>query len=138
MEDGALQHGQDSLDGPKLASSDETPITKSTTSIPPITMAAAQGGDQGFENDDGHRSPLFVSQGSLTPGKSMPDHANDQNIRCKCGIAVVVPPVERPWEYRVFPDERRVSEIVEEIEDSVELQYLVMFEDGHEAQVREP
>ena len=101
-------------------------------------MATAQGSDQEYGAGEEQNSPLFVSSGSSTPAKSASNRISNETSRCKGGIAVVVPPVERRWEYLVFPDETRAREIIEEIEDNEPLQYLVGFDDGHEAKVLKP
>ena len=151
MENGTLQHDQESLivsenttqsqveaREPEQMNADDMRVTRSGTGISPPAMAAAQGSDQEKEDNDRYNSPLFVSPGSSTPARYPPIRVSSETTRCKCGIAVVVPPVERRWEYRVFPDEPRVSEIIDEFEDTEEVQYLVAFEDGHEAKVPKP
>jgi hypothetical protein len=82
-------------------------------------------------------SPLFMSQDeghdmSLDKG---PDHlllAKGEALRPeavkKRGLAVVVPPVQRPWEYLVYK-EPKAREIVEVYDDG---EYLVQFEDEWE------
>lgn len=150
MKDGTLQHSQDALAAyeeitgtrievqePEQETPDERRKIKSGTGISPAAMTAAHGSDQEYADGDGHNSPLFVSKSS-TPAKSASYGVTSHTTTCKCGIAVVVPPVERRWEYRVFPDEPRVIEIIEENEGAGELQYLVAFENGHEAKVSNP
>lgn len=48
------------------------------------------------------------------------------------GLAVIVPPVQNRWEYKVFQDEDEVEEILEEYDDAGLLEYLVLFADGSE------
>lgn len=54
----------------------------------------------------------------------------------KHGIAVVVPPVQRRSEYKVYHG-LAVSEILEEVEDvdTGDIYYIIIFEDGHEEEV---
>lgn len=150
MEDGTLHYGLDSSTAGEKAKPlpteareleqrtlDDARITEPEPSVSPAVMAAAQGSDQGYGDGDGHNSPFFVSDSS-TPAKSASYRISSDTTRCNCGIAIIVPPVERRWEYRVFRDELRVREIIEESEDAEELQYLVAFEDGHEAKVPKP
>lgn len=51
------------------------------------------------------------------------------------GLAVIVPPVQNRWEYKVFQDEDEVEEILEEYDDAGLLEYLVLFADGNEGVV---
>ena len=82
-------------------------------------------------------SPLFVSQDegrdmSLDEGPDHPLLAKGEALRPeavrKRGLAVIVPPVQRPWEYLVYK-EPRAKEIVEVYDDG---EYLVQFEDEWE------
>ncbi|KAL8940694.1 MAG: hypothetical protein Q9216_002681 [Gyalolechia sp. 2 TL-2023] len=50
-------------------------------------------------------------------------------------VAVLVPPVERPWEYEVYYEEDAVEDIIEEYEDLEQLQYLVRSRNGNESEV---
>lgn len=150
MEDSTLQQSQDALAAneegtekrieawqPDQETPSETRKFRSGTGISQAAIAAAYGSDQEHADGDGRNSPLFVSNNS-TSTESMSNGLISGTKMCKCGIAIVVPPVERRWEYRVFPDEPRVIEILEEIEGAGELQYLVTFENGHEAKVPNP
>ena len=76
----------------------------------------------------------FFTDGSSTPDSLAPYH--DQ-IMVMGGIAVLVPPVERRWEYLVFSIKQKVREILEEIEDSEEeeVHYRVAFDDGQKEEV---
>lgn len=148
MEDGTLQHSQDVLaaneeitgiriEARELDSPDETRRIKSGIGMSPSAIMAAHGSEQEYADGDGYDSPLFVSNRS-TPAQSASNGVTSDTTTCKCGIAIIVPPVERRWEYRVFPDEPRVIEIIDGIEGAAELQYLVAFENGHEAKVSNP
>ena len=48
------------------------------------------------------------------------------------GLAVVVPPAQNRWEYKVFQEDDEVAEILEEYDDAGFLEYLVLFSDGSE------
>lgn len=50
-------------------------------------------------------------------------------------IRIVVPPVQRRWEYRVYHEEVSVAEVLEELNDSEELLFLVKLSDGNEVTV---
>ena len=53
----------------------------------------------------------------------------------KSTFSIVVPSVERRWEYQVYRSEHEVENILEEYEDLGELQYLVKFSNGSESEV---
>ena len=48
---------------------------------------------------------------------------------------VIVPTVQRPWEYKVYQDDTTVTEIIEEIIGQHEVKYLVKLADGCERTV---
>ncbi len=48
------------------------------------------------------------------------------------GFAVVVPPAQNRWEYKVYKEEDEVDEILEEYDDAGFIEYLVLFSDGSE------
>ncbi|KAL8862594.1 MAG: hypothetical protein Q9178_001092 [Gyalolechia marmorata] len=50
-------------------------------------------------------------------------------------FTLLVPPVERRWEYQVYRSEHEVQDVLEEYEDLGELQYLVRFSNGHESEI---
>jgi len=52
----------------------------------------------------------------------------------KHGLAVILPPAQRRWEYQVY-EEPTVDEILEAYEDDEDPYYLVRFTDGREVDV---
>ena len=48
------------------------------------------------------------------------------------GFAVVVPPAQNRWEYKVYKEDDEVDEILEEYDDAGFIEYLVLFSDGSE------
>ncbi|KAL9000589.1 MAG: hypothetical protein Q9169_000882 [Polycauliona sp. 2 TL-2023] len=50
-------------------------------------------------------------------------------------FSILVPPIERRWEYQVYRSEHEVQNVLEEYEDLGELQYLVKFSNGQESEV---
>ncbi|KAL9044503.1 MAG: hypothetical protein Q9214_002363, partial [Letrouitia sp. 1 TL-2023] len=50
-------------------------------------------------------------------------------------IMIIVPPVQRQWEYPVYGSRLEVQDVLEEYEDLGELQYLVRFTDGHKSEI---
>lgn len=48
------------------------------------------------------------------------------------GLAVIVPPAQNRWEYKVFEEDEKVVEILEEYDDAGFVEYLVVFADGSE------
>ena len=72
---------------------------------------------------------VFVFQGIPVTG------SNIDKIR-KHGLAVVVPPATRRWEYQVY-EEPAVQEVLEEYDEDEDVSYLVRYIDGSEAIVSE-
>ncbi|KAL8732186.1 MAG: hypothetical protein Q9166_002933 [cf. Caloplaca sp. 2 TL-2023] len=64
---------------------------------------------------------------------STPIHASTQTTTSS--ITILVPPVERRWEYQVYRSQYEVQDVLEEYEDLGELQYLVRFSNGHESEI---
>ncbi len=54
------------------------------------------------------------------------------------GLAVIVPPVQNRWEYKVFQEEDEMDRILEEYDDAGIIEYLVLFSDGSEDVVSFP
>lgn len=78
-------------------------------------------------------SPIFVSD--RDPSTSQVRESSPRPPSSSDGIAIVVPPVERPWEYQVYQDDTTIATIREEIVGQHEFNYLVQFQDGHEGTV---
>lgn len=72
---------------------------------------------------------VFVFQGTPVTG------ANTDNIR-KRGLAVVIPPATRRWEYQLY-DDSAVQEVLEEYDEDEDVTYLVKYTDGSQAIVSE-
>ena len=92
--------------------------TINTAETPDVTTNAEQSS-----------SPLFVSQNDVSdnPLLAKGEALRPEAVK-KRGLAVVVPPVQRPWEYLMF-EEPEIKEIVEVYDDG---EYLVQFEDERE------
>ena len=108
-----------------------------TTNSP--TLNGANGGPKDAsetENHEARYSPLFVPEGSpLVPGISTHEVANLEGGG-NAGIAILVPPVERRWEYCSYI-EAPVEKILEEYDDGEDLRYLVKLSDGCKQKVSE-
>lgn len=52
----------------------------------------------------------------------------------KDGFAIIVPSVQRPWDYMAY-EEPNIEEILEEYEDEDAIYYLARFTDGTEEEV---
>ena len=63
---------------------------------------------------------------------SLPSSLQEANAPIEC---ILVPPVERRWEYQVYRSEHEVQDILEEYEDLGELQYLVRCSNGQQLEV---
>ena len=81
---------------------------------------------------------------TLSPSRSRPLHEafpvpfssfgevlNEKAVK-RDGLAVIVPPAQNRWEYKVFEEDDEVEEILEEYDDAGFLEYLVLFTDGSE------
>ncbi len=78
-------------------------------------------------------SPFFTSQpNSSSQNNAQFEILNETSVR-KRGLAVLVPPIERRWEYQVY-EEPQVSQILGEYDDG---SLLVQLDDGSEEVVSE-
>ncbi|KAL8804704.1 MAG: hypothetical protein Q9182_002396 [Xanthomendoza sp. 2 TL-2023] len=68
-----------------------------------------------------------------TSKSSKPTNASTRND--KSDFAILVPPVERRWEYQVYRSAYEVQDILEEYEDIGDLHYLVRFSDRQESEI---
>jgi hypothetical protein len=50
-------------------------------------------------------------------------------------IAIIVPPVQRQWEYQVYHEDHYVDEVLDEYDDSKGLRFLARLSDGSEVNV---
>ena len=122
---------QDAQDGP---GSEMQRIINSTdaeaSGIDPNLMAMQFDGPP----SPAQRSPSHASPSHGAP--SIPFSAFGEVLHEKAvkrdGLAVIVPPPENRWEYRVFPEADEVNEILEEYDDAGFIEYLVLFADGSE------
>jgi hypothetical protein len=73
--------------------------------------------------------PEELKSEGLHPGRTRPGEMLQDTIR------IVVPPVQRRWEYQVYHEEVSVDEVLEEFNDSEELHFLVKLSDGNEVTV---
>ena len=74
--------------------------------------------------------PIFIFQGK-------PDGSYDERSQYfveKHGLAIVVPPITRRWEYKIH-EEPLLEEIIEEYDNHDEVIYLVRYTDGTENEV---
>ena len=88
---------------------------------------------------DGPPSPAQQSPSHASPSHGAPsipfsafgEVLHEKAVR-RDGLAVIVPPPEHRWEYRVFQEADEVNEILEEYDDAGFIEYLVLFADGSE------
>lgn len=81
-----------------------------------------------------HESPSLGSQSHEAlrePFSAFGEVYQEKAVK-RNGLAVIVPPAQNRWEYKVFQDEDEVEEILEEYDDAGLLEYLVLFADGSE------
>lgn len=93
-----------------------------------------QGSDA--ETPQGHFSPIFSSD-RFTPEQTHTEEPPD-GLPNRRGIAVVVPPLERRWEYRVYKEKTTIDKVLKHIKKLGQLQYLVKFIDAQELMVSKP
>ncbi|KAG8529480.1 uncharacterized protein KY384_006117 [Bacidia gigantensis] len=89
-----------------------------------------------IDDDDDDDPQIALADADLTTQDSLGADLDERTRHyiAKNGIAILVPPVKRQWEYQVY-EEPFVMEIVEEYEDNDEVSYLVRFEDGSDETV---
>lgn len=76
--------------------------------------------------------PLIQSQeNSPVPFSALGEALYEKAVK-RNGLAVIVPPAQNRWEYRVFVEDEGVDEILEEYDDAGFVEYLVLFSDGSE------
>lgn len=131
-----------------MAGSDETKLTYEHDSKTEFqSLQPATGHDMVFRitderpdttntsaNTQSGYSPLFLSSGSPSTPDAVVHDALSQEIAMNDPIAIILPPVQRRWEYRTY-DDAPVAEVLEEFEDSDTIQYLINLRDGRELKV---
>ena len=87
-----------------------------------------------FDGPPAQRSPSHRSLSHGAPSIPFPAFSEVLNEKAvtRDGLAVVVPPPQNRWEYKVFQEADEVEEILEEYDDAGFLEYLVLFADGSE------
>ncbi|KAL8775017.1 MAG: hypothetical protein Q9209_000496 [Squamulea sp. 1 TL-2023] len=93
------------------------------------TGSRSQGGNGAETQYEGGRN---IAE-DLTASKSLSSSASTHSISNT--FTLLVPPVERRWEYQLYRSEHEVQYVLEEYEDLGELQYLVRYSNGHESEV---
>lgn len=88
--------------------------------------------DIGFQDPD---SPLFVSSHNHSPSNPIASRPLHSEITAQDTINVVVPPVQRRWEYKVFREVPSVSKVLQEYDNTDGVRFLVRFSDGSESKV---
>jgi len=78
-------------------------------------------------------SPIFISD--RDPSTSQGRENSPRPPSNGDDIAIIVPPVQRPWEYQVYEDDTTIATIREEIVGQYEFKYIAQFQDGHEGTV---
>ena len=72
-----------------------------------------------------------LQEASLVPFSALGEVLRENTVK-RDGFAVVVPPAQNRWEYKVFSEDDAVDEILEEYDDAGFVEYLVLFSDGSE------
>ena len=97
-----------------------------------VSITSASGANPTMEPDltvmqfDG---PLIASHVPSVPFSSLGEVLHEKAVT-RNGVAVIVPPPQNRWEYKVFQEDDDVAEILEQYDDAGSLEYLVLFSDG--------
>ena len=124
----------------------EQPGTTGTSSIVNLGEYGEQEGQQFSEQNgkanginDSERpespySPLFVLEETPPAATSITNGAINYERAGKAVLSIVVPSVERRWEYRTY-HEAPVDRVLQEYNDGVEPRYIVSLRDGSKQKV---
>ena len=104
-------------------------------SIPTVDLASADGSNGDIDADSTTMQsdpPSIPSQDdSSIPFSDLGEVLHKKAVK-RNGLAVVVPPAQNRWDYKVFEEDEKVDEILEEYDDAGCVEYLVLFADGSE------
>lgn len=100
-----------------------------------LIAASANGANGDIDLDSAtlqFNPPLIPShEDSLVPFSALGQVLHEKAVK-RNGLAVIVPPAQNRWEYKVFREDDKVDEILEEYDDAGCVEYLVLFSDGSE------
>ena len=114
---------------------------ESSSDLDATAISAMNQLDHGFDNsaisfnEDDSADPLGEE---LRPASNESESASEicmalyEDIVNRDGIAVIVPPVQNPWEYRKYEEPSTAIAILEEYDDAGLVEYLVQFDDESE------
>lgn len=91
--------------------------------------------DGNHDDTKSSQSPLFVSEGSSVSPPPVNYELLYPETVARDGIQVILPPVQRRWEYMPFDEELANISVVEEDDDSGGSQILPMPPNGNEEKV---
>lgn len=113
----------------------ENPPARPGTVTPPLIVDGEIENSIEFTNRRDSQSPLFVPEESPIPSTLFTNEALYPEIIARDGIQVIVPPVQRRWEYRLYEEQLFIIEVLEEYGDFEEPQFLVTLSDESEQKV---
>lgn len=119
----------------ELAIGNELLVSQSRNLTPPLVVDGDVDGSNGFINHRDTQSPLFVAENSPVSSTLVTYEALHPEIVARDGIQLIIPPVQRRWEYRLYNEELSISEVLKEYDDSEEPRFLVRFSDQSEQKV---
>ena len=95
-------------------------------------MASSSGKDKDVVEASVESPAIDIPVSDGDPSTSQVPESSPRPTSGSDDIAIVVPPVERPWEYQIYQDDTTIATIREEIVGQYDFKYLVQFQDGHE------
>ena len=90
---------------------------------------ATPNGTYDLENLQSRYSPLFLPEESPPTSAKINGGVTNHEAFETSSIAIIVPPVERRWEYQPY-HEAPVDKVIKEYNNGIEIRYLVRLRDG--------
>lgn len=103
-----------------------------------ISTTGAKRGIDPVSIDMQFDAPLTLSNGVPSTSFSALGTVLHEKAVNRNSLAVIVPPAQNRWEYKVFQEDDEVVEVLEEYDDAGFIEYLVLFSDGSEEVVSVP
>lgn len=93
----------------------------------------------GEDQDERKSSPVvdtLAPKVSSSPRRSTHSPVDEgTTLSSNAPIAVILPSIQRPWDYQLYEDDVIVDQVLEDIIGQYEVKYIVRFADGQEQTV---